>query len=177
MLLHRGCRFYAEQFVPGRCPTHLQTMRGEDPILRPARWGDRNSHVHRISPGVVCRFASWLDHDRIVRRTGSCHRCARSLVFFLHTQGLPRILTLGPMIGPPRGEAPRVSATARNSTSSATQSELVGNTVRQPIQIRRGVATIHDETSLEPATLGNGIGIPGGTGSENGAQIMSLLPP
>ena len=149
-------------------------VRGEDPIPRHARWGDRNSHVHRISPGVVCPFASWLDHDRFVRPPDRWHRVLVLLPLF-YTQALPRVLALGPVVGPPPG--PRGAAGEQRSTRRSS-SEMIGNTVREPMQIRRGVAEIHDQAPPEPAAATNEFAVPGGIGlGGNGLQIVSLLPP
>jgi protein TonB len=98
------------------------------------------------------------------------------LLPLFYTQALPGVVTLGRLIGPPRGERARVAPNEQRSTRAST-SEMVGNTVREPIQIRKGVAEIHDQSSPEPA-VDSGFAVPGGTGSrEGGLQIMSLLPP
>ena len=94
-----------------------------------------------------------------------------------YTQALPGIVTLGPLIGPPPGEPARVVSNEQRSWRPST-SEVIGNTVREPIHIRKGVAEIHDQVPPEPAALMNGLAVPGGTGSgEGGSQIMSLLAP
>jgi protein TonB len=97
------------------------------------------------------------------------------LLPLFYTQALPGIVTLGPLIGPPPGERAHVASNEQRSTRPSS-SEIVGNTVREPIQIRKGVAEIHDQASPEPA-MDIGLAVPGGTGSrETGLQIMSLLP-
>jgi len=98
------------------------------------------------------------------------------LLPLFYTQALPAIVTLGPLIGPPPGESARVASNEQRSTRAST-SEVIGNTVREPIYIRKGVAEIHDQASPEPI-VDNGFAVPGGTGSrEAGMQILSLLAP
>jgi protein TonB len=98
------------------------------------------------------------------------------LLPLFYTQALPGIVTLGPLIGPPPGEPAHAASNERPSTRAST-SEVIGNTVREPMQIRKGVAEIHDQASLEPI-VDNGFAVPGATGSrETGMQIMSLLAP
>jgi protein TonB len=95
------------------------------------------------------------------------------LLPLFYTQALPGVVTLGSLIGPPPGEAVRVASNERRSTRAST-SEVIDDTVREPIQIRKGVAEIHDQTSPEPI-VDNGFAVPGATGSrEGGMQIMSL---
>lgn len=98
------------------------------------------------------------------------------LLPLFYTQALPAIVTLGRLIGPPPGERAHAASNERRSTRPSS-SEIVDNTVREPMQIRKGVAEIHDQASPEPA-VDTGFVVPGGTGSrETGMQIMSLLPP
>lgn len=96
------------------------------------------------------------------------------LLPLFYTQALPGIVTLGPLIGPPPGEPAHAASNEQRSTRVST-SEVIGNTVREPIHIRKGVAEIHDQASPEPV-VDNGFAVPGSTGSgEGGMQIMSLL--
>ena len=96
------------------------------------------------------------------------------LLPLFYTQALPGILTLGPLIGPPPGERAHVASNERRSTRAST-SEIVDNSVREPMQIRKGVTETHDQTSAEHIA-DNGFAVPGATGSrEGGLQIMSLL--
>ena len=96
------------------------------------------------------------------------------LLPLFYTQALPGIVTLGPLIGPPPGQPAHAASNERRSTRAST-SEMIGDTVREPIQIRKGVAFIHDQASPEPI-VDNGFSVPGGTGSgEGGRQFMSLL--
>lgn len=98
------------------------------------------------------------------------------LLPLFYTQALPGIVTLGRLIGPPPGERPHVASNEQRPARPSS-SEIVDNTVREPIQIRKGVAVIHDQALPEPA-VDNGFAVPGGTGSrEASLQIMSLLPP
>jgi protein TonB len=100
---------------------------------------------------------------------------ALALLPFFYTQALPGIVNLGSLIGPPPGEAPRVASSERHSKGSESKSELVGNTVRQPMQIRKGVADIHDDSGPAPVS-DNGVSVFGSTGPHDSAtQIMSLL--
>ena len=99
---------------------------------------------------------------------------ALGLLPLFYTQALPGIVTLGPLIGPPPGEPAHAASNEQRSTRAST-SEMIGNTVRQPMQIREGVAEIHDQASPEPI-VDNGFAVQGATGSrEAGMQIMSLL--
>jgi periplasmic protein TonB len=98
------------------------------------------------------------------------------LLPLFYTQALPGMVALGPLIGPPPGERAHAALKEQRSTRAST-TEMIGNTVQEPIQIRKGVAEIHDQTSPEP-NVNNGFAVPGATGSgEDGSQIMSLLPP
>ncbi len=99
------------------------------------------------------------------------------LLPLFYTQALPRVLLLGPVVGPPPGPAPGVAGNEPHS-SRRPSSEMIGTTVRQPMQIRRGVAEIHDQAPLEPAAATTGFAVPGGIGlGGSGLQIASLLPP
>ena len=96
------------------------------------------------------------------------------LLPLFYTQALPAIIDLGRLIGPPPGKVPRAASTERRATRNS-DSELVGDTVREPIRIRQGVAEVHDQGAPEPVP-DNGLVIPGGTGSrEAGTQIMALF--
>jgi periplasmic protein TonB len=98
------------------------------------------------------------------------------LLPLFYTQALPGIVSLGPLIGPPPGERARVAPNEQRSTRPSS-SELVDNTVRQPMQIRKGVVEIRDQVAPEPA-MDNGFAVPGSTGSrEGGTQILTLLSP
>jgi protein TonB len=97
------------------------------------------------------------------------------LLPLFHTQAFPAIVALGSLIGPPPGERPRAVSTERQPTRPSSTSEVVGNTVREPIQIRRGVANIQDESAPVPVPDA-GYYVPGSPGSAaSGTQIMSLL--
>ena len=99
------------------------------------------------------------------------------LLPLFYTQALPAIVALGSLIGPPPGEVPRADSPGRHSNRGST-SELVGNTVREPIVIRKGIADIRDEGGAPASMPDLGFAVPGGTGSRDGsAQIMSLLTP
>lgn len=96
------------------------------------------------------------------------------LLPLFYTQALPGFVMLRPLIGPPPGERASAASNERLSTRAST-SEIVDNTVREPMQIRKGVAEIHDQASPEPI-VDNGFSVPGATGfREGGTQIMSLL--
>jgi protein TonB len=96
------------------------------------------------------------------------------LLPLFYTQALPAMLNFGPLIGPPPGAPPRAASGERRA-ARRPESELVGDTVRQPIRIRKGVAIVHDLGALDQVP-DNELTILGGTGSsESGKQIMSLL--
>ena len=96
------------------------------------------------------------------------------LLPLFYTQAVPGMVTLGPLIGPPPGETAHAASNEQRSTRAST-SEVIGNTVREPIHIRKGVAEIHDQASPEPI-VDNGFAVPGATGSRDaGMQVMSLL--
>jgi periplasmic protein TonB len=93
-----------------------------------------------------------------------------------YTQALPKVISLGAVLGPPRGEAPPFQATERRS-SRTPHSEVIDNTVQQPIYIRKGVVEIHDAGRPEPRSSGAGPAVPYGIGSGDGELgIMALLP-
>jgi protein TonB len=97
------------------------------------------------------------------------------LLPLFYTQALPATFTLGRLIGPPPGEPAHAAAKERRSTRPST-SEIVDNTVREPIQIRKGVAEIHDQSFPEPM-VDSGFAVPGGTGLGRGiTQILPLFP-
>ena len=99
------------------------------------------------------------------------------LLPLFYPQALPGIVMLGPLIGPPPGERAHAAANERRSTRPSA-SEIVDNTVREPMQIRKGVAEIHDRVPPEPGVVTTGFAVPGSTGfGETGLQILSLLPP
>jgi len=93
-----------------------------------------------------------------------------------YTQALPKVMSLGAVLGPPHGEAPRVQASEQRS-ARASHAEMMGNTLQPPITIRRGVAEIHDAGSPEPMSSGTGPAVPGAIGpGDAGIGIMALLP-
>jgi periplasmic protein TonB len=94
------------------------------------------------------------------------------LLPLFHTRALPAIVALGSLIGPPPGEPPRAAANEQRQRTSST-SEVVGNTVREPMQIRKGVANINDEVAPVPAPY-TGTYVPGSIGSGDSA-VISLL--
>jgi protein TonB len=95
------------------------------------------------------------------------------LLPLFYTQALPAIVALGPLIGPPQGEAPR--AVAERRTARASTSEIVGLTVRQPRSIPHGIADIQDKSAPEPAAS-SGLTVPYATGTNaTSSQLIAIL--
>jgi len=94
---------------------------------------------------------------------------------FIYTQALPKIVALGPLIGPPPGEPPHLDV-ERSRMATTNTSEFVGNKLQSPIQIRRGVADIHDVGTTQSQS-DPGPYVPGSIGSSvSSGWPASLLP-
>ncbi len=91
-----------------------------------------------------------------------------------YTRALPAIVALGPVIGPPPGQAPPVASNG-NRAAARSNSEIIDDTLRPPMRIPRGVPLIRDQAVPSPSP-DNGLFVPGATGSrEADARILSLL--